>query len=95
MMSLLKNLIVILGLVLIAGLGYYLYSTNGTLALQQNEQDINLQLESAELIRKIDSIKQTSIDRNLFSDPRFTSLRSFATPIPSYPAGRENPFAPQ
>lgn len=85
----------ILGLLLIAGLGYYLYSTNGSLGLESSEENLSLEAESTELIRKIDSIKSISIDRSLFSDPRFTNLRSFATPVPVFPVGRDNPFAPQ
>lgn len=95
MMSLLKNLFVILGLLLIAGFGYYLYTTNGSLGLSSSDTDLNVEAESADLIRKVESIKRISIDRSLFTDPRFTSLRSFATPVPVYPVGRANPFRPQ
>lgn len=95
MMSLVKNLFVILGLVLIAGLGYYIYTSNGSLGLQTDDTDLSIEAESTDLIRKIDSIKRISIDRRLFSDPRFTNLRSFATPVPVYPIGRDNPFESQ
>jgi len=95
MMSALKNIFVIVGLVLVAGLGYYVYSTNGSLGLQSSDANLNIEAESADLIRKIDSIKRISIDRSLFSDPRFTNLRSFATPVPVYPVGRDNPFTPR
>lgn len=94
MMSILKNLFVILGLLLVAGLGYYIYSSQGSLSPMTNDQDLNLEAESADLIRKIDSIKRITIERSLFSDPRFTNLRSFATPVPVYPVGRDNPFRP-
>lgn len=93
-MTALKNLFVIIGLLLVAGLGYYLYTTNGSLSLQTSDENFNLEAESAELIRKIDSIKNIQIDRDLFSDPRFTNLQSFETPVPTYPVGRNNPFQP-
>lgn len=95
MMSLLKNLFVILGLLLIAGFGYYLYTTSGSMGLQGSETDLNVEAESADLIRKVESIKRISIDRSLFTDPRFSNLRSFATPVSAYPVGRVNPFRPQ
>lgn len=95
MMSALKNIFVILGLLLIAGLGYYLYSTGGTFGLNTSERDLSVEAESAELIRKIDTIKRISIDESIFSDPRFTNLRSFASPVPVHSIGRDNPFAPQ
>ncbi len=94
-MSLFKNLFVILGLLLIAGFGYYLYTTNGSFGLEGSDADLNVEAESAELVRKVESIKRISIDRSLFTDPRFTSLRSFATPVQAYPVGRSNPFRPQ
>jgi len=95
MMSLFKNLFVILGLLLIAGFGYYLYTTSGSLGLKGSDTNLNVEAESADLIRKVESIKRISIDRSLFNDPRFTSLRSFATQVPVYPVGRFNPFRPQ
>lgn len=92
MMNILKNLVVLIGLVLVAGLGYYLYTTNGSIGLDASTENLQVEAESAELLRKIDSIKQIKIDRAVFSDPRFTNLRSFATPVPVYPVGRDNPF---
>ena len=94
-MKTIKNLFVLLGLMLIAGFGYYLYSTNGSLGLAGNNTDFNLEAESSELIRRIDSIKRIQIDQDIFSDPRFTTLQSFATPLPVYSVGRNNPFDPQ
>ena len=55
-MSIVKNLFVVLGLVLIAGLGYYLYTTNESFSLKGSETDINLEAESTDLIRKIAEI---------------------------------------
>ena len=94
-MSLLKNLFVILGLVLLVGLGYYLYTTNGSASLDSSNANMSLEAESADLIRKVETIKRITIDRDLFSDPRFATLQSFATPVPIYPVGRTNPFRPQ
>lgn len=94
-MSLFKNLFVILGLLLVAAFGYYLYTTSGSMGLNGSDTDLNVEAESADLIRKADSIKRISIDRSLFTDPRFASLRSYATPVAPYPVGRSNPFRPQ
>lgn len=95
MMSLLKNLFVLLGLLMVAGFGYYLYTTNGSLALENSAAELSAEAESAEIIRKVEAIKRISIDQSVFSDPRFTTLRSFATPVQVYPVGRNNPFRPQ
>ena len=49
MMSVLKNLFVVLGLLLLLAMGWYLLSNQDVLNLQGREQDINLEAESAEL----------------------------------------------
>lgn len=93
MMSLLKNLFVIIGLLLVAGLGFYLYST-GEIGPQANDIDFTLEAESAELVRRLNEVSRITIDSSVFSDPRFISLRSFASPVEQYPVGRSNPFLP-
>lgn len=92
MMNALKNIFILLGLLLTAGLGYYIYTTQGSLNLAEQDRDFSIEAESADLIGKIDSIKRITIDEQLFADPRFTNLRSFATPVPVSPIGRDNPF---
>lgn len=95
MLNALKNIFILVGLLLTAGLGYYLYTNQNGMNLQTNDQDFSIEAESAALISKINSIKRITIDQELFNDPRFRNLRSFATPIPVYPVGRDNPFEPR
>lgn len=92
MMSVLKNIFVIVGLLLVAGLGYYLYQDGSLLEGANQNGDLQVEAQSEEFIRRLETLKRISINDELFSDPRFTSLRSFATPVPVLPIGRSNPF---
>ncbi len=94
MMSVLKNIFVLVGLLLVLGLGFYLYQTNGSLSLESSPENIKIEAESEDLVRKLNSIKDISINKKMFTDPRFTNLRTFATEVPDYPTGRNNPFLP-
>lgn len=92
MMSVLKNMFVIIGLLLVAGLGYYLYQGNESLVGGHETGGLQVEAESEDFIRRLEMLKRISIDKELFTDPRFTTLRSFATPPPILPTGRSNPF---
>jgi hypothetical protein len=39
-------------------------------------------------------LQSTSINRSLFTNPRFTSLVSYTRPVEDQPVGRTNPFEP-
>lgn len=90
------NLAIVLGLITIAFAGYYMYvqrSVN-TLNFDSNEQTMQNMLNNTRVFidyrKTLDLIK---LDVNLFEDQRFTSLRSFTTPIEESPIGRPDPFA--
>jgi hypothetical protein len=38
------------------------------------------------------TVNGISFDRSVFSDPRFATLKSIETPLPSRPVGKQNPF---
>lgn len=92
MVSVLKNIFVIVGLLLVAGLGFYLYTEGELLDGGAQTGDMQVEAQSEEFIRRLETLKRISVDSELFTDPRFTSLRSFATPVPVLPIGRSNPF---
>lgn len=94
MTSVLKNIIVLLGLVLIAGLGYYLYTQN--ISLNTSGDNIAVTNQSAAetevFLRRLNDLKQIDLNTKLFTDSRFTSLTSYATDVPVLFVGRGNPF---
>ena len=93
MFSIIKNIIVIVGLLLVAGLGYYLFINKDSLGLEATPVDMKAEAQSEDFLRQIDTLKKININTELFSDPRFTRLQSFATPVPVLPIGRSNPFS--
>ena len=93
MMSILKNILVAVGLLLIAGLGFYLYTNNSLFLAGDTEQNFQIEAQSEDFVRRLGQLKRISIDQSLFSDQRFTVLQSFASPVPALPVGRTNPFS--
>lgn len=92
MKSVFTNLLILIGLLVIASLGYYLYSNDVFTEVRQNEQNFQVEARSADFVRRLDELKQIKINTDLFADPRFTSLQDFSTEVPVLPVGRENPF---
>ncbi len=94
MSSTLQNLVITLGLVIVAGLGYYLYvqNSNGTLSLSSGELSTQASAESAEFLQKLNKLKEVNLDGSIFSDPKFQSLVDNSQPVIEENVGRPNPF---
>jgi len=95
MSSLIKNLIMVLGLVLIVALGYYLFVIQGNSSLNLGAAQLQseIDLESQQFLRKLNQIQNISLDVFILNDPRLTVLID-SKPLPgTYPIGRPDPFA--
>lgn len=94
MSSNLQNLLVLLGLVCIAGLGYYLYTQKqaSTLDIEGGTSVSQANVESAAFLQKLNELKEIELNGQLFSDPRFQSLVNNRQPVIEEPVGRANPF---
>lgn len=94
MSSTIQNLIVVLGLIVIAGLGYYLYNQNKESLLSSGNETVQSQaeLESVDFLRKLNELKSLSLDGSIFTDPRFQSFVDREPPVVEEEVGRENPF---
>lgn len=90
----LQNLIIALGLVVLAYLGYYLYSNNSDAVLRSDNAAVANQAasESAEFLRRLNDLKTIELRADIFSDPEFQSLQSNVRPVEELGVGRENPF---
>jgi hypothetical protein len=91
-----KNIVTILGVLTIAFAGYYFYMQKAAVDISATD-DFALQqmLASTEIfIVRSQELDQMSFDLSVFEDPRFRTLRTFATPVEEQPVGRTNPFAP-
>lgn len=92
-----KNIMFLILVFAVGGLGFYLYSNEGfnVFNIKENEQlAFNLEKETASFIRKLQVLEGIDLQTELFADPRFTSLKSYATPVPERNVGRTNPFEP-
>lgn len=96
MASLVKNGITLIGLAIVAGLGYYLFVLNGSSGLSESDtQRINeARLASEQFLKELKNIEKFELSDELFADARFQSFVEFTKPVQPLPVGRENPFAP-
>jgi len=96
MPGIVKNILILAGLLVIGGLGYYLFILQGDENTTLNSEGAvaDAEVASAQFIRELNSIKRLDLSDEIFSDPRFQSFVDFSQPIPTLPVGRDNPFAP-
>ena len=92
MSSALQNLLILAGIVLIAGLGYYLYTQNQGANLHNTQVNNQASVKTAQSLQRLQEIKSISLDGSFFSDPRFTTLLTFANDVIPEPPGKSNPF---
>lgn len=96
MSSFIKNGLTIIGLLIVGGLGYYLFVLNSGSDLDfDGVSGINeAQLASETFLRELNEIQTFELSDELFVDSRFRSFVDFTLPVPEQPIGRVNPFAP-
>lgn len=97
MTSTLKNLLTILALATVTFIGYYLYTQQSSSVLSSGTDETQLQdmlARTQVFIRHSEELNRIgSINTGLFTDPRFSTLRSFSRPIQESLVGRNDPFA--
>lgn len=90
-----KKLIIILSILILLALGYFLFIERNGVSLDiltQGNLSEQLVANSQIFIERGNTLRQTRIDLSLFDDPRFSSLRSYSTPVPGQPIGKQNIF---
>ena len=90
------NISIVLGLITVAYAGYYMYvqRSAGTLNFESSQQTTDNMLKNTRVfIDYHKTMTKIKLDVSIFEDKRFTSLRSFSTPIQERPIGRPDPFA--
>jgi len=90
-----KNIIIVCGLLLLIGFGYYLIVLEDQNIQSRNQQVItNAQVEAQEFLQRLQNIQSIELDTDILTDPRFTNRVDYTTPVPAVPVGRDNPFVP-
>lgn len=94
-MSILHNKLFSAGIVivLVAALGYYVWSSGGESALLTTGGESTSPL-SQEILTTLSQLHTLRLEPAIFTDPTFVSLTDFGVTIPPQNAGRRNPFAP-
>lgn len=94
MLSLLKNIFIVLALVATVGLGYFMYTQrNNGLSDSSNSALANdVAAEAAAFLERLNELKSIELETDILSDPRFSSLSNFTAPTQAEPIGRSNPF---
>lgn len=96
MTPLVKNGLTLIGLIIVGGLGYYLFVLRSGFDVSLDAEGglSQAQLASEQFLRELNQIKNIELSDELFLDQRFRSLVDFTQPVSEQPVGRENPFAP-
>lgn len=92
-----KNLPVIILVLVVAAAGIYFYLERDTMDLSLDGSSgaaDSVTTNTMLFMQRRAQLEKLSIDNTLFIDPRFRALRSFTTPVPERPVGRDNPFLP-
>ena len=88
------NILVLLGVILVGALGWYMFDQNRQLQLQTSTTSgVSIQAETQAFIQKQNTLRQLSIESDLFQNGDFRNLTDVSTPVPTFPTGRSNLFA--
>ncbi len=90
----LQNLFIFLGIIILAGLGYYLVVLNTDSKLNNDTVNNKVALETSEFLQKLISLQEIKLDGGIFEDARFVTLVDNSEPVIPPPKGRANPFVP-
>ena len=91
----LKNLLVLIAFVVLVALGYYLFTQNDSSVLslvKSTDVSPDLLAKTSVFIARRAELEGLALDTSLFTNPSFTSLRSYTTEIPDQTTGRTNIF---
>jgi hypothetical protein len=96
MTPLLKNLLVLLAIIAVGGLGYYLFFMGGDTSIVTSGMTSGASPEAAmqtrEFERILNELNTIDIESTLLTNGEFLQLRDHTLPIAERPYGRSNPF---
>jgi len=90
-----KNKILIIALLVVAGVGYWLFKPEAAPDPLTSSQTGITGTIGQELVVELNRLKALqNISGDIFQDPTFVSLQDFTQIVVPQPLGRNNPFAP-
>jgi len=91
MSALIQNILIIGGILVILGLGYFMYTQDARLDTK-TQLSAQVAAESEQFLRRLNELKAIELNGDLFSDPRFVSLINYQVPVLPEPIGNKTPF---
>jgi len=90
-----KNLILVIGIVITAAAGVYIYTQRDSaqLVFEGGAVSDDVLMRTRAFIDHRRVLEEVSLTTTVLTDGRLSALRSFTQPITERPAGRINPFA--
>lgn len=94
MVSIVKNIIVLLGISALAGVGYYLFivERNATIGDANFGAPVSSTVETEVFLKRLADLQSIELPTDIFNDEKFRSLQDFGSIIESVPYGRDIPF---
>lgn len=89
--KIIENIIIVLGIILVAGVGWYMFTENQRMALDVESANI-IQAEIQGFIQTQNTLRTINIDTTILSTERFINLQTITEAIDPQPRGRSNPF---
>ena len=90
-----RNILIIIGIIILAGLGWFMYDQSRSLELRMTGgSGLDVQAETQVFIQQQRQLQQLNMQPTVLVESDFIGLGSVAAPIPVYPIGRQNPFSP-
>lgn len=94
MSTLLKNLLIALGISVVLFVGYLAFfkESGGTKTSISAPDGARAELEGQMLLSTLSEIRSLDVEGDILRDPLFLSLRDLRTQLGEEPKGRTNPF---
>jgi hypothetical protein len=92
MSSFIQNMLIVGGIIVLAAIGYFLYTNNAPLREQDGTVSQQVAAQSEDFLKRLNELKAVRLNGDIFADPRFTSLNNNSQPVIPQPIGRTNPF---
>ena len=94
-----RHAVLILYAIVIAGIAWWALtsfssSQSSSSLLTTQGVDSSLSPQDQSLVATLLQLRSVTLNSGIFSEPAFTALQDFSTPIVSEPVGRTDPFAP-
>lgn len=94
MTGMIKNIIVVMGLVALAAVGYYLFVADRSAELTGTASGgtSSVKVETQSFLNRLSELENIRLSGNIFNDRRFRSLQDYSTTVIPSAVGRVNPF---